>query len=72
MTAAHKAALPTARNESRIVKNYLDALDSNRPKRGRKRTPASILKRLDEIGARLPGAAPVDPVAPISGTIRNG
>jgi hypothetical protein len=59
MTAAHKAALAAGRNGSRIVKNYLDALDSNRPKRGRKRTPASIQQRLGEIDARLADADPL-------------
>ena len=49
MTDEHKAALAAGRNESRVVKNYLDALDSNRPKRGRKRTPDSIKRRLAEI-----------------------
>jgi hypothetical protein len=53
MTAEHKAALAVGRNEGRIVKNYLDALESNRPKRGRRRTPDSIRKRLGEIDKSL-------------------
>ena len=59
MSAAHKAALAAGRTESRIVKNYLEALDSNRPQRGRKRTSASIQKRLGEIDAQLPDADPL-------------
>jgi hypothetical protein len=59
MTDEHKAALAAGRSESRVVKNYLDALDSNRPKRGRKRTPDSIKKRLAEIDASLPDADPL-------------
>ena len=35
------------------VRRYLDALEMNRPKRGRKRTPQSIQKRLADIGAEL-------------------
>ena len=56
MTDEHKAALAEGRKESRVVKNYLDALDSHRPKRGRRRTAESITQRLDEIDSLLPEA----------------
>jgi hypothetical protein len=59
MTAEHKAALAAGRNESRVVNNYLDALESNRPKRGRKRTPDSIKKRLAEIEMKLADSDPL-------------
>ncbi len=59
MTDEHKAALAAGRTESRIVKNYLDGLETNRPKRGRKRTSDSIKKRLVEIEASLPDADPL-------------
>jgi hypothetical protein len=59
MTDEHKAALAAGRNESRIVKNYLDGLESNRPKRGRKRTPESIKRRLAEIDGSLADADPL-------------
>jgi uncharacterized protein YicC (UPF0701 family) len=49
MTAEHKAALAEGRSDGRAVKNYLEALQQNRPKRGRKRTPDSIKKRLATI-----------------------
>jgi len=49
MTDQHKAALAEGRSEGRAVKNYLEALQQNRPKRGRKRTPDSIKKRLATI-----------------------
>ncbi len=45
------------RANSRIVKEYLDALERNRPRRGRKRTPASIRKRLDTIAAEIEDAS---------------
>lgn len=45
------------RANSRIVKEYLDALQRNRPRRGRKRTPASIRKRLDAIAAEIDDAS---------------
>jgi hypothetical protein len=51
MTAQHKAALAEGRSEGRAVKNYLEALQQNRPRRGRRRTPESIKKRLAAIDA---------------------
>jgi hypothetical protein len=59
MTAGHKAALAAGRNESRVVKTYLDALESNRPKRGRKRSRDSIEKRLQQVDAELADADPL-------------
>jgi hypothetical protein len=56
MTDEHKAALAEGRAQGRSVKQYLEALEANKPKRGRKRTPESIQKRLDAIEADL-GAA---------------
>jgi hypothetical protein len=46
MSAQHKAALAEGRSEGRAVKNYLEALQQNKPRRGRRRTPDSIKKRL--------------------------
>jgi hypothetical protein len=51
MTNQHKAALAAGRTEGRAVKNYLEALQHNRPRRGRRRTPDSIKKRLTAIDA---------------------
>src|SRR5262245_52416810 len=59
MTAQHKAALAQGRAEGRAVKNYLEALDRNRPRRGRKRTPESIKKRLTAIDAQISDASPL-------------
>ncbi len=59
MSAAHKQALAEGRELGRAVGNYLEALDQNRPKRGRKRTPDSIKKRLATIEAQLGDASPV-------------
>ena len=56
MTAEHKAALAQGRSEGKAVRDYLDALRANKPKRGRKRTPDSIKKRLAAIDAELPEA----------------
>lgn len=57
MTDAHKAKLAEGRGLSRPVRDYLEALDGNRPKRGRKRTPDSINARLEVITQQLPEAS---------------
>ena len=57
MTAEHKAALAQGRAEGRAVKVYLEALEKNRPRRGRKRTPESIKKRLSAIDTQLANAS---------------
>ncbi|MEZ5269657.1 MAG: hypothetical protein R2789_14195 [Microthrixaceae bacterium] len=49
VTEEHKQAMARGRSESRAVKEYLEGLERNRPRRGRKRTPESINKRLAEI-----------------------
>ena len=59
MTAAHKAALAKGREEGRVVRHYLEALDETKPRRGRKRTPESIQKRLVAIDTAFPDAAPL-------------
>lgn len=38
MSDQHKAALAEGREQGRAVQRYLEALEQNRPKRGRKRT----------------------------------
>lgn len=53
MSDEHKAALAEGRAQGRAVRSYLEALAANRPKRGRKRTPDSIKKRLDRIEEEL-------------------
>ena len=57
MSAQHKAALAEGRAEGRAVKSYLEALEQSRPRRGRKRTPDSVKKRLAAIDAQLPEAS---------------
>lgn len=59
MTPEHKAALARGRAEARAVKNYLEALEENRPRRGRRRTPESIQKRLDRIDAEMDSSSPL-------------
>ncbi len=56
MSDEHKAALAEGRDQGRVVRRYLEALESHRPKRGRKRTAESIAKRLAAIDDQLDGA----------------
>lgn len=49
MTKAHKQALAAGRAEGKIVRDYLEALKRTKLKRGRKRTPESIKRRLNTI-----------------------
>ena len=59
MTEEHKQALAVGRAEGRMVRAYLEALESSRPKRGRKRTKDSISRRLEKIEAELESADPL-------------
>ena len=59
MSNEHKQALALGREQGRAVRRYLEALDAHRPKRGRKRTPESINRRLGDIEAKLETADPL-------------
>lgn len=56
MSDEHKAALARGRAEGRVVRDYLEGLRSNRPKRGRKRTADSIRSQLAQVEAELADA----------------
>jgi hypothetical protein len=59
MSPEHKAALAKGREEGLAVRRYLEALESARPRRGRRRTPASIERKLNAIDAQLAFADPL-------------
>jgi hypothetical protein len=59
MSDSHKAALAEGREQGRAVRRYLEALEAHKPRRGRKRTPESIEKRLTAIEDRLRDADPL-------------
>ena len=59
LSAAHKAALAEGRDQGRVVRRYLEALEANRPRRGRKVTPESMKKKLASIEQKLRGADPL-------------
>jgi hypothetical protein len=60
MSDEHKAALAEGREQGRAVRRYLEALEATRPKRGRRRTPDSIKKRLAAIDAQMADANPIN------------
>ncbi len=60
MTDDHKAKLAAGRVEGKAVRDYLEALRSNKPKRGRKRTRESIAERLSAIDVALADADPIE------------
>ena len=60
MTNEHKAAMERGRAEGRVVRDYLEALRTNKPKRGRKRTPESIEQRLAKIEDQLMDASAIE------------
>lgn len=62
MSEEHKAALAEGREQGRVVRGYLEALESHRPKRGRKRTAEGMAKRLAAIDEQLATADPLNRV----------
>jgi hypothetical protein len=56
MSESHKQALAVGREQGRIVRTYLEAIETHRPKRGRKRTSETIRKQLAEVENKLRGA----------------
>lgn len=59
MTNEHKAAIAEGREQNRSIRIYLEAIQGNKPKRGRKRSPESITQRLAAIEADLSTANPL-------------
>jgi hypothetical protein len=53
MSDDHKEALAEGRRLGRSVRAYLEALESNKPKRGRKRTSDSVSRRLERLESEL-------------------
>jgi hypothetical protein len=59
MSDEHKAALAAGRNQGRAVRKYLEALERNKPKRGRKRTVDSVQRDLARTQEELQSAEPL-------------
>ena len=60
MTEEHKAALAEGRAQGRAVRAYLEALETHKPKRGRKRSPDSMRARIDAIDATIDDVDPMN------------
>ncbi|HEY5252336.1 MAG TPA: hypothetical protein VIJ09_11770 [Acidimicrobiales bacterium] len=56
MSAEHKEALARGREEGRAVRLYLEAIEGQKPRPGRRRTPESITRRLDVVNEKISGA----------------
>jgi hypothetical protein len=56
LSPQHKAAMAAGRTEARHVSAYLEALEANKPRRGRQRTAASIKKQLGQVKSELGSA----------------
>lgn len=51
--------MQAGRQESKAVRDYLEALEAHRPKRGRKRTTESVNKRLAAVEQEIEEADPL-------------
>jgi hypothetical protein len=60
MSQTHKDALAKGRTEGRIVREYLEGLRATKPKRGRKRTSATVEARLQNVALELIDPSPMD------------
>ena len=56
MTEEHKAALARGRDEGRAVRRYLEAVERQRPRRGRPRTVESVTRRLATVNTKIDDA----------------
>lgn len=59
MSAEHKHALAKGRDEGRAVRRYLEAIEQQRPRRGRKRTAETVRRRLATVKTKLADADPL-------------
>src|SRR5919108_5048014 len=59
MSDEHTTALAEGRDQGRAVRRYLEAVEANKPRRGRRRSPESIKKRLDAVENELATADPL-------------
>lgn len=59
MSLEHKQALARGREEGRTVRRYLEAVEHQRPRRGRRRTPDSVRRRLEQVKDKVEAADPL-------------
>lgn len=53
MTAEHKERLAEGRRQAKQVRQYLLALEENKTRRGRKRTPESLEQRIEALNEQI-------------------
>lgn len=61
MSDEHKAAIAAGRIEAAAVSDYLDALETNKPKRGRQISPEKLNERKADIDTQL-SAGDIKPI----------
>ena len=59
MSDEHKEALARGREEGRAVRRYLEAVEHQRPRRGRRRTSDTVTRRLSAVREQVAGADPL-------------
>ncbi len=59
MTEEHKAAIVAGRAEAAAVRDYLEALEAHRPRRGRRQSAESLNAKRDAIDSQLAQAKPI-------------
>ena len=59
MSDEHKAAIAVGRIEAAAVRDYLEALETHRPRPGRKQTPESLTAKKDAVDAQIADAKPI-------------
>jgi len=57
MSDTHKAALAEGRAQGAAVRAFVEGLEANRPKRGRKRTSETVKRQLEETLTELASAS---------------
>ena len=62
MSDEHKKALAVDRDESRAIRQYLEAVEAHKPRRGRRRTVEGMQTRLERIEDELLDADPLSRV----------
>jgi uncharacterized protein HemY len=60
LSAEHKAQMARGRDEARIVRAYLEAIDNGARRPGRRRSPEAIDKQIAEVDASLREARGID------------
>lgn len=59
MSDEHKAALAEGREQGQVVRRYLEAIEAQSPRKGRRRSPEAVQERLVAIEAELKTAPAV-------------